>query len=118
MAWKTPKTDWTANDVPVPKDFNRIEGNTLDNRKRLNGHDSDIANLNSRISANASEINKIKTRNVSVIMGTISNGNTLPLPSGFSESECFWIVSINSLETHIHEGLARASTRALCYVDG
>lgn len=41
MAWKTPKTDWAANDVLGPNDFNRIEGNTLDNHERLNGHLSD-----------------------------------------------------------------------------
>ncbi len=27
MAWQTPKTDWGAADVPLPDDFNRIEGN-------------------------------------------------------------------------------------------
>lgn len=134
MTWKTPKTDWTAADVPGPNDFNRIEENTLDNHERLNGHDSDIVNLNSRISANDSEIGKIKNgttkvpnasnadkllsglRNVSVIMGTISNGNTLPLPSGFSASECFWIVSINSLNTFMHYS-GETPTKSQCYVD-
>lgn len=27
MAWQTPKTNWGAADVPLPDDFNRIEGN-------------------------------------------------------------------------------------------
>ena len=49
-------------------------------------------------------------------MGTISSGNTLPLPSGFSESECFWIVSINSLDTHIYSS-RQEPTRTQCYVD-
>ena len=44
MAWKTPKTDWAANDVLGPNDFNRIEGNTLDNHQRLNGHLNDKNN--------------------------------------------------------------------------
>jgi hypothetical protein len=57
MAWETPKTDWAANDVLGPNDFNRIEGNTLDNHERLNGHDSDIANHNSRISSNENRLN-------------------------------------------------------------
>lgn len=39
MAWIVPKTTWGSPDVPVPSDFNRIEGNTLDN------HDSIIAGL-------------------------------------------------------------------------
>jgi hypothetical protein len=57
MAWKTPKTDWAANDVLGPNDFNRIEGNTLDNHERLNGHESNIANHNSRISSNENRLN-------------------------------------------------------------
>lgn len=39
MAWIVPKTTWGSPDVPSPSDFNRIEGNTLDN------HDSIIAGL-------------------------------------------------------------------------
>jgi hypothetical protein len=27
MALQTPKTDWDNVDIPLPKDFNRIEGN-------------------------------------------------------------------------------------------
>ena len=30
MAWQTPKTNWGATDVPLPDDFNRIEGNVQD----------------------------------------------------------------------------------------
>ena len=62
MAWKTPKTDWAANDVPGPNDFNRIEGNTLDNHERLNGHDSDIASINSTLSSHNSRISSNKNR--------------------------------------------------------
>ena len=53
MAWETPKTDWAANDVLGPTDFNRIEGNTLDNHERLNGH-------NSRISSNENRLDLIQ----------------------------------------------------------
>lgn len=27
--WQMPKTNWLSNDIPLPDDFNRIEGNTL-----------------------------------------------------------------------------------------
>ena len=27
--WQTPKTNWLSNDIPLPDDFNRIEGNIL-----------------------------------------------------------------------------------------
>lgn len=127
MAWKTPKTDWTAADVLGPNDFNRIEGNTLDNHERLNGHDSEIGKIKNGTTKvpkasnadNAAIADKLLSglRNVSVIMGTITNGSTLPLPSGFSASECFWIVSINSLDTHI-PGTTVHPTRTRCYVDG
>ncbi|HHV62136.1 MAG TPA: hypothetical protein GXX51_05800 [Firmicutes bacterium] len=36
---------------------------------------------------------------VSVIMGTISHGAVLPLPSGYAQSECWWIVSNNNSDT-------------------
>ena len=113
MAWKTPKTDWTAADVPGPNDFNRIEGNTLNNHERLNN----IENGTTKV-PNATNADKLLSglRNVSVIMGTISNGNTLPLPSGFSASECFWIVSINSLDTFMYYS-GGTPTRSQCYVD-
>lgn len=35
------------------------------------------------------------TGNVSVLTGTVSNGGTIPLPSGYSESQCKWTVSVN-----------------------
>ena len=114
MAWKTPKTDWTVDDGISAEDLRRIEGNTLDNHERI----GKIQNGTTKV-PNASNADKLLSglRNVSVIMGTISSGNTLPLPSGFSESECFWIVSINSLDTHIYNN-EQASTRTQCYVDG
>lgn len=36
---------------------------------------------------------------VSVVMGTISHGATLPLPSGYAQNECWWIVSNNNSDT-------------------
>ena len=35
MAWQTPKTNWMAIDVPLPNDFNRIEGNIDDLHMRF-----------------------------------------------------------------------------------
>jgi hypothetical protein len=79
MTWKTPKTDWAANDVPGPNDFNRIEGNTLDNHERLNGHDSDIASINSTLSSHNSRISSNKNR-----LDNIEDGSRLGL--GFNAS--------------------------------
>ena len=33
---------------------------------------------------------------VSVLTGTISHGGTIPLPSGYSEGQCRWMVSVNN----------------------
>ncbi len=45
MAWQTPKTNWKAGDVPAATDFNRIEGNTAQNRDDLDAHKSETATL-------------------------------------------------------------------------
>lgn len=58
------------------------------------------------------------TQSISVIKGTINNGATLPLPSGYSESQCHWIVSINddvSLERI--DNTNTGYTKTECYVD-
>lgn len=36
---------------------------------------------------------------VSILTGTIAHGGTIPLPSGYTEAQCKWMVSINSLGT-------------------
>lgn len=33
--------------------------------------------------------------NVAVLQGTIAHGGTIPLPSGFTEAQCKWLVSVN-----------------------
>lgn len=34
--------------------------------------------------------------NIGILTGTIAHGETIPLPSGFSESQCRWLVSVNN----------------------
>ena len=34
-------------------------------------------------------------KSVAVLSGTIGHGNTIPLPSGFTEAQCKWLVSVN-----------------------
>ena len=33
---------------------------------------------------------------IAILTGTVANGGTIPLPSGFSESQCKWMVSIDN----------------------
>ncbi len=43
MAWQTPKTNWSAADVPLPDDFNRIEGNTQHLKDEVDSHKAEDA---------------------------------------------------------------------------
>ena len=67
---------------------------------------------------------------VSVLTGTISHGGTIPLPSGFSEGQCRWMVSMNNdnpsntawdwqenlASDHIHSYCSANGTRVVtCY---
>ena len=92
MAWNDIK-QWFANMIPSADDFNRIEGNTLNNHERLNGHDSDISSINStlsshnsRISSNESNIANHNSRISSNEnrLGNIEYGSRLALGQGAS----------------------------------
>lgn len=67
---------------------------------------------------------------VSVLTGTISHGGTIPLPSGYSEGQCRWMVSVNNdnpsttawdwqegvSSDHIHSYCSANGTRVVtCY---
>jgi hypothetical protein len=67
---------------------------------------------------------------VSVLTGTISHGGTIPLPSGYSEGQCRWMVSMNNdnpsntawdwqegvSSDHIHSYCSSNGTRVVtCY---
>ena len=67
---------------------------------------------------------------VAILTGTIANGGTIPLPSGFTEAQCKWIVSMNNdnpsntawdwqegvSSDHIHSYCSANGTRVVtCY---
>ena len=65
------------------------------------------------------------TSNISIVTGTIAHGGTIPLPSGYSESQCSWFVSINQQITALstagsddHEYLVCTTSGRLvsCYI--
>lgn len=35
---------------------------------------------------------------ISILTGTVAHGGTIPLPSGYVQAECKWMVSVNSLD--------------------
>lgn len=48
--------------------------------------------------------------------GTVAHGGTIPLPSGYTQYQCTWMVSINTLDT-FDGGLNQRDQRVLCYAD-
>lgn len=61
--------------------------------------------------------------NISALHGTITNGGTIPLPSGYTEAQCKWIVSINDSNANgtgwdVREGLSTNHYETRCYTTG
>ncbi|MFU2060068.1 hypothetical protein ACLSZY_10895, partial [Avibacterium volantium] len=60
---------------------------------------------------------------VAVLTGVINHNQTLPLPAGFSESQCRWLVSMrddneNGAEWDVNEGETVVHKRNFCYTNG
>lgn len=53
---------------------------------------------------------------IAVISGTIRHGETLPLPAGYTENQCHWIVSIHSMDNGGQYD-DRSYDGIRCYVD-
>ncbi len=58
------------------------------------------------------------TGNVSVLTGTIAHGGTIPLPSGYTEAQCKWSVSINSQVTALSTDGSDDRTYLRCFTTG
>ena len=60
---------------------------------------------------------------ISVTYGNISDGGTLPIPDGFNENECTWLLSmdqsnVNRMYYDIDEGGARNMFNYECWREG
>lgn len=58
------------------------------------------------------------TGNVSILTGTIAHGGTIPLPSGYTEAQCKWSVSINSQVTALSTDGSDDRTYLRCFTTG
>lgn len=58
------------------------------------------------------------TGNVSILTGTIAHGGTIPLPSGFTQAQCKWSVSINSQVTALSTDGSDDRTYLRCFTTG
>ncbi|SHJ96303.1 hypothetical protein, partial [Propionispora hippei] len=62
--------------------------------------DSVNKNFYARVVNNAGEVNaawkrSITTGDIAILTGTVNHGGTIPLPSGFTQDQCKWFVSMN-----------------------
>ena len=90
--------------------------------------DSVNKNFYARVVNNAGEVNtswkrSITTGDIAILTGTIAHGGTIPLPSGFTQDQCRWMVSTYddnpSLHTwYINGGGANMHYRFQCYAAG
>ena len=60
---------------------------------------------------------------IAILTGTVANGGTIPLPSGFSEAQCKWMVSINNSNSNntgwdIDNGIVANHISHRCYTTG
>ena len=60
MTWKPPKINYIPSDGVTDEDLNRVEGNTLANHDRLDGHDSDISSNDSDIANHENRVDNIE----------------------------------------------------------
>lgn len=44
----------------------------------------------------AGSVNSISGAVISILAGTVAHGGTIPLPSGYTQDQCYWMVSTNS----------------------
>ena len=69
-------------------------------------------------SGNVSLSTAITDSGISILTGTIVHGGTIPLPSGFTESQCKWFVSNNSQVTALSTDGADDRTHLRCFTTG
>lgn len=87
-------------------------------------------NVNFDGSGNIELSTSISSAGISILTGTIAHGGTIPLPSGYSEGQCKWLVSMNNdnpsntawdwqegvSSDHIHSYCSASGTRVVtCY---
>ena len=60
---------------------------------------------------------KNESSRVAVLSGTINNGETIPLPDGYSEAQCKWLVSANERNIE-NETMSNRLRCVNCYTEG
>ena len=63
------------------------------------------------------------SNSVAVLSGSVSNGGTIPLPSGYTEAQCKWTVSlkdsnVNNNTWDVDEDVTKMHYKTYCYTSG
>lgn len=117
--WFTEGGNGTAPSYPGADWFNIVQAELL-NLVKVSGGTPHKSELNQVALAIQSMINKsLSTKNtISVLKGVASNGATLPLPRGYAEHQCYWIVSMSEdVALDRIENTNTGYTKTECYVD-
>lgn len=75
-----------------------IDGGALGTNPTINmGTPSTVGNgsTNSVAADTHNHALTLTTSNVSILTGTIADGGTIPLPAGYTQAQCYWMVSIS-----------------------
>jgi len=88
--WIDPKTNWTSKDVPLPGDFNRIEGNVKELKEGVDGLAVEVDAIQA---GGIPKITFIESIPTSIV---VAAGNTVSQPLQSSSGHCFYLISIYS----------------------
>lgn len=91
-SWKVLATPGSTVSSTVPGGLLLDEDNMASNSDTKGATQQSIkAYVDNTISSNATE--------VAVLTGTISNGGTIPLPSGYTQAQCKWMVAVGTISS-------------------
>lgn len=94
-------------------------GDLSANRTISMGTPSTVGPTTSNIASGTTHTHALDaTGNVAVLTGTIAHGGTIPLPSGYTEAQCKWSVSINSQVTALSTDGSDDRTYLRCFMTG
>ena len=84
-----------------------IDGGTIGSNPTINmGTPSTVGNgsTNSTAADTHNHALTLTTSNISILTGTVTNGQTIPLPSGYIEAQCYWLASARTIGETTSQG--------------